>query len=208
MNRIFTLLLIILTNNISYSQIRASIDETGKEVILNSDGTWEYAKVAQTNFEGNGNWEIKYFVDDFGDPTDSGYITNTDLIQGTFSNSATTNSSLNAFFLVSGKGNIAVRLFEYGSNAVNAYSTEYYEVKVKDSYGTVHSLPATLYEGGERLYIDSSARKNKISKMHNLFVKGGELQFVITSPSSYPSTYKFSVNADGYENAFDVLFKD
>ena len=200
--------MLLILPTISYSQIRATIDETGKDIILNSDGTWEYAKVAQTNFQGNGIWEIRYYVDDFGDPTDSGFISNTELIQGTFSNSATTNSSLYVFFLINGKGDVAVKLFEYGSSEVKAYSTEYYEVKVKDSSGIVHSLPATIYQGGDRLYIDSSARKNKISEMHNLFVIGGELQFVITSPSSYPSTYKFSVNADGYKNAFDALFKD
>ena len=200
--------MLLILPTISYSQIRATIDETGKDIILNSDGTWEYAKVAQTNFQGNGIWEIKYYVDDFGDPTDTGFITNTDLIKGTFSNSATTNSLLYAYFLVNGKGDIAVKLFEYGSSEVNAYSTEYYEVKVKDSNGTVHSLPATIFEGGDRLYIDSAARKNKISKMHNLMVEGGELQVVIISPSSYPSTYKFSINADGYKNAFDALFEN
>ena len=137
---------------ISYSQIAAKIDENGKEVILNNDGTWKYAESSKIEFTGNGLWEINFYVDEFGDPTDSGYISNVDIIEGTFSNSATSNSLLYAYFLVSGKGNIAIKLLEYGSSEVNAYSTKYYEVKVKDAQGTVHSLPGRIYQGGERLY--------------------------------------------------------
>lgn len=41
-----------------------------------------------------GDWRIDYSVDDFNQPTDEWYITEDEYLVGTFSNSATTNSSL------------------------------------------------------------------------------------------------------------------
>ena len=96
----------------SYSQIIATVDENGKKVILSKDGTWKYKSQPKNKVtEGTGIWAIKYFVDDFGDPTDEGYIAHDYYIRGTFSNSATNNSNLNVYFLISGPDNIAVRIW-------------------------------------------------------------------------------------------------
>ena len=45
-------------------------------------------------------WEIRYYVDEFGEKTESGYIANADFISGVFSNTATHNSDLNVWLLI------------------------------------------------------------------------------------------------------------
>jgi len=204
------LVIIILLSTISYpaiSQITATIDNSGKEVILNNDGTWKYKTEINKNFDGSGIWEINYFVDDFGDKTDEGYIANKDFIEGVFSNSATTNSNLFGYFIISSKREIAIKLLEYGSSVVKAYSTEYYNVSIKDSEGETYSLRGTMFEGGDRLYIDHGFGKNKISKMHNIMMKGGEVVVVIKEDDYGLTTYRLSFDSDGYKNTFNTLFK-
>ena len=194
---------------LTLSQITATVDENGKKVLLKSDGTWQYESQLQNKVvEGTGIWSIKYFVDEFGDPTDQGYIAHDFYIKGVFSNSATTNSNLNVYFLISGADDIAVQLYEYaGRNPVKAFSTDSYSIVVKDSKGTKHSMTGKMYEGGNRIYFDPSFKKDHISKMHNVFMGGGEVSVVISKSDYGLSTYKFKVNADGYKNAFEQLFK-
>jgi hypothetical protein len=202
------LFLLLFIPVFSFSQIMATVDENGKKVILNSDGTWNYeSQVDNKLVEGTGIWSIKYYVDDFGDPTDEGYIAHDYYIKGTFSNSATTDSNLNVFFLISGADNIAVQLYEYaGNNPVKAYGTNEYQIIVKDSNGQRHSMSGRMYEGGNRVYIDPSFKKNHISKMHNILLAGGEVSVVLRNQEYGLSSYKFKVNADGYKNAFTQLF--
>lgn len=189
-----------------FSQISATTN-SGDSVILNSDGTWNYKNKTTANIIGLGNWEIKYFVDEFGDPTNTGYITTKELIEGSFSNSATSNAGLLAQFIIKDSSNVGLKLYEYKSNVVKAYSTKSYSVIIKDSEGNKHTMNSTIYKGGDRLYIDDSYKKNHISKFHNLLVKGGNLTIIITDSEYGLTNYKITVNGDGYKNAFETLYK-
>ena len=191
------------------AQIIATVDDSSKKVVLNSDGTWKY-QGQKNNFEGDGIWMIKYFVDDFGDPTDQGYIGSQYWkdVKGTFSNSATSNSNLNVFIMIRSSRDISVKLYEYaGNNPVKAYSTDEYSISIKDSNGIKHSLTGIIYEGGDRIYFDRGSNKNHISKMHNILMNEGEVSVVITENQYGLSTYKFKFNANGYKNVFNELFK-
>tara|TARA_B110001450_G_C17578551_1_gene463906 strand:- start:93 stop:722 length:630 start_codon:yes stop_codon:yes gene_type:complete len=203
------LLLLLMMPILGYGQIIATVDETSKKVILNSDGTWKYqGQVDNNEVEGTGIWSIKYFVDDFGDPTDQGYIASQYWkdVKGTFSNSATSNSDLNVFILIRSSSDISVQLYEYaGNNPVKAYSTDDYSISVKDSNGIKHSMTGRIFEGGDRVYFDPDSNKNHISKMHNILMNQGEVSVVITKSEYGLSTYKFKFNADGYKNAFNNL---
>ena len=204
------IILFIIIPTFSYGQIIATVDETNKKVILNNDGTWKYqGQIENNDIEGTGIWTIRYFVDDFGDPTDEGYIGTEYFrdVKGTFSNSATNNSELNVFIMMSSLRNIGVKLYEYKSNnPVKAFSNDSYSINVKDSKGVKHSLTGMMYEGGDRVFIDRGTRKNHISKMHNILMNGGEISVVMTNNDYGLSTYKFKFNADGYKNAFNQLF--
>ena len=190
----------------AFSQIPA-ITDSGDNVVLNKDGTWLYLNDLNKSSEGSGNWTVKYYVDDFGDPTNEGYIANQDNLVGQFSNSATTNSELKACFIVSDSSSVAIKLFEYGSSTVKAYSIDTYTIKVKDSIGNVHSLNGTIYKGGDRLYIDNSYKKKHVSQMHNLLLKGGKLTFLINSTENSLTNYKIPFDATGYKNAYNQLHK-
>ncbi|MCK5591653.1 MAG: hypothetical protein KAI72_06835, partial [Candidatus Pacebacteria bacterium] len=58
----------------------------------------EKEKIRLANLNNTGMWSVRYYVDNFGEPTRQGYITNTNLIKGKFSNTATQNSDLNVKF--------------------------------------------------------------------------------------------------------------
>ena len=204
--RIILTLCVLFIGITSYSQISATTS-SGENVVLNSDGTWEYVTKKIISTEGLGNWEVKYFVDDFGDPTNQGYITNNKILEGQFSNSATTNAKLLAYFIVKDSSNVALKLFEYGSNAVKAYSTDNYSVKIKDDNGKTYAFNGNMYKGGDRLYIDDSYKKKHVSQMHHLLLKGGKLTIVIKGTEYSLTSYKLSFDATGYKNAYNQLYK-
>jgi hypothetical protein len=204
MNKLLLLLLIVPV--LGFGQISATVDENGKKVLLNSDGTWSYKSQNNVQFEGTGIWKIGYFVDEFGDPTENGYISNSNYISGVFSNSATSNSNLNSLFLISKKSRVALQLYEYaGRNPVKAYSTKDYSIIVKDGSGEKHSMKGTMYEGGDRIFFDRSSGKNHISKMHNILMNGGNITVVLKDTEYGLSTYKIQFNADGYKNASNAM---
>ncbi len=205
MKKLILLLPIIFICSQVFSQISVTTN-SGDKVILNSNGTWNYKNKITTTIEGLGDWEVKYFVDEFGDPTNNGYITTKELISGNFSNSATNNASLLAQFLIKDSAHVALKLYEYESNVVKAYSSKKYSVKIKDNKGEKYLMTCSIYKGGDRVYFDESYKKNHISKFHKLLIKGGNLTVVITDTEYGLTTYKITVNGDGYKNAFDTLY--
>tara|TARA_B100000767_G_C19549535_1_gene444350 strand:+ start:78 stop:704 length:627 start_codon:yes stop_codon:yes gene_type:complete len=200
------ILCILFIGNKSYSQISATTS-SGENVVLKSDGTWEYVTKKTISTEGLGNWEVKYFVDDFGDPTSQGYITNKKNLEGQFSNSAATNAKLVAYFIAIDSSSIALKLFEYGSSVVKAYSTDNYSVRIKDDNGETYSLNGNIYKGGDRLFIDDSYKKKHVSKLHHILLKGGKLTIVIKEAEYSLTSYKLSFDASGYKNAYNQLYK-
>ena len=208
MNKLIITFLTVVFSISLHGQIIATVNDNGKKVILNSDGTWKYeGQVENLKTDSTGIWKINYFVDDFGDPTKDGYIAHDYYIKGTFSNSATTNSDLNVFVMISGAGRIGIQLYEYaGKNAVKAYSNETYKIAVKDSNGVKHSLSGLMLEGGNRIYVDLKSGK-KQSKMHGILSNEGDITVVITDNEYGLNNYKFKFNADGYNKAFNQLFK-
>ncbi len=104
-------------------------------------------------------WAIDYYVDDFNQPTDEGYVCNTTQAMGTFSNSATTDSLLLGRVLID-QSTISIFLQEYGNNMVkNSYSYDkVYNIKMKTVDGTVHDLTGSIYANGDRIVIDDAYR--------------------------------------------------
>ena len=149
-----------------------------------------------------GVWDIRYYVDDFGEPTKSGYITTTNNIRGSFSNTATQDSKLDVRLLITDRKNISLKLFEYaGNNPVKAYSTDEYSVQIQDKDGSRYKLEANNYS--ERLSFD----KLDSETLHQVLMKGGVVRFRITEVKTPTTQYNFQIdNADGYENARRKLF--
>jgi len=162
----------------------------------------EKERIRLDNLNNTGMWTVRYYVDDFGEQTKEGYISNTLLIRGMFSNSATQDSKLDVRFLISNSSNISIKLFEYaGNNPVKAYSYESYRVLVQDSDGNRLKLKAINYKS-DRLSFD----KTDSRKVHNVLMKGGTIKFKIIESDTPTTEYEFSIQkADWYENAYRKL---
>lgn len=144
-----------------------------------------------------GRWELQATTDSFGEKTNNKYLS---LIgNGEFSNSATSNSKLSAIIFVL-KNTICLRLLEYGSHTAKDDDAPY-KVRIKDGDGKEYPLMLFYNDGSEgNLYpLDLSEDSKNILK--DILNKEGEITFSITYDKYSPSSYRFKVNADGYNEA-------
>lgn len=157
----------------------------------------------KANFNNTGMWKLDYYVDDFGDPTKDGYITNKNMINGSFSNTATQDSRLNVRFLISDSSRISILLYEYArNNPVKSYSYDSYTVLVKDAEGNRSKFRAA--NTSDRLVLIKADSK----KLHQILKAGGKTVFRITEDDSPTTIYEFEIrNAEYYDNAYRKLIE-
>ena len=199
-------LFVLLCISILIGQKKATTED-GKIVILNENGTWQYQKKDIGNLTiGNsfGFWKVKYYVDDFGDPTHQGYIRTK--LEGKFSNSATTNAKLNVKFLIESES-VSIMLYEYADNhPINGkISTKEYDILIKHN-GIKVNYGFSGRNWSDRIVLD----KAKSLTLIKLFKKGGKFQFNIKEEGNYSqSTYRFTIDdASGFDNALKALYGD
>lgn len=156
-------------------------------------------KTRLANLNNTGIWSIAYYVDNFGEKTKNCYVTNTDLINGSFNNSATQDSALDIEFMINSSSDISFQLYEYaGKNPVKASSS--YAVLLQDKDGKRLELRAFNYS--DRF----SFEEKESRQVHNALLKGGTLKFRISENGTPTTEYKFNIqNADWYENAYKKL---
>lgn len=144
-------------------------------------------------------WEVNHYVDEFGMETDKGYITTKDFIEGTFSNTATTNTLLYVFPLFD--EGIAFKLFEYGDNLVKSSGTHDYTITVLDQNKEKISMSGKLYGGGDRVRLDDEY----VKKFYEILCNGGTIS--IHMKDDYASTYLFTFDdCSGFENLYNQTF--
>lgn len=144
-------------------------------------------------------WNINSYIDQFGDSTDSKYIS-TGKQYGTFSNSATTNSNLEWKILVD-DSSVSIFLYEYGSYVVNnriSYGTPYYLIQVRDQNGTDYEF--TSYCVSDRLKVID--RKGFLSLLLN-----NESLKIYISEVAYGSTYNLGTfDVGNFKTAYENVF--
>lgn len=144
---------------------------------------------------------VRNFVDDFGDPTDNPYITTSSRKNGTFSNSATTNSSLSWDILIT-DSSVSFMLYEYKDLQVtgSSISPDKYAIKVKGSDGEVHKLYGENWS--DRIVL------NRGKDFREILEKEGIVKIVISNISGYTySEYNLgSLNANGYKALYSKTF--
>lgn len=157
---------------------------------------------AKKNRENTGVWTVRYYVDDFGKSTKSGYISTKDPVVGFFSNSATQNSKLKIDFLLSSHKNANIMLYEYaGRNPVKSYMNEDYKILVQDKNGNRYSLNGKIWKGSDRINLDEDSSKS----LHSILKKGGRVQFRVKKIDSL-SEYSFELSdVEWYYNAYKIL---
>ena len=176
-----------------------------KVVLRNGDVIFESSTESTEKFKeekkiteddlSNSIWSMQYFLDEFGDQTDGGYITAT--ARGNFSNSATTNSGLVVKFIINEK--VSIKLYEYNDNPVRAISSQTYKMLVKHNGQKLKKkFYATNYS--DRVTFGKSDSK----KLVEYLKKGGEFKFVIYETSGFSSSsYNFLIeDASGFNIAW------
>jgi chaperonin cofactor prefoldin len=160
-------------------------------------------------------WEIRYYVDEFGDKTNSGYITNSKYILGTFSNSATEDSDLGVEFLISNSDDVSIQLYEYlDNNPVKGPSG--YSVFVKDSKNNKYELDG--YISTDRLSIEKSEyydetgnkvlAKSQSKLLYNLLMSGEYLKFRIEEIGNRTTVYNFVISKNEGFSKLEKLLKN
>ena len=193
------------------------------ETITVNDGTLEYTfetdiltlydpitKSEVTRSEGpiltQDVWEMRYFEDEFGEPTQDGYVTTESYVQGTFSNSATTNSLLLAAFIADAE-DLSIALLEYGSSFVGNSSNQYnesYNITMRTSDDTRHEMNAVLYPGGTRMIIDDVHRDTVIEALSGT----GSVDFYIVQSERPTTTYLFTLELANFSEVYQNLIQE
>ncbi len=145
-------------------------------------------------------WKSSFYVDEFNNPTNEAYMRNADVFVGTFSNSATTNSKLYALILIDAE-DIAIKLWEYGSHEVNAYSTTYYDITLLDDNGNKHYTNGTMYKNGDRIHFEDWTFVSLLQQNQKL-----KLYIVEDSKYGYNSTYLFEVENGNFNTAYSNFY--
>lgn len=188
------------TKNKEFVELLKKIDQ--EELVENAKKeAKKKEKTRLANLNNTGIWSITYYVDEFGEKTKEGYITNTNLINGSFSNTATQNSALDVKFLITNSSDISFELYEYaGNNPVKTSSSDSYTILLQDKEGNRLKLQAINYS--DRLRFEETEAR----KVHNALLKGGTLKFKVTENDTPTTEYEFIIqNADWYENAYKKL---
>lgn len=145
-------------------------------------------------------WIIKHYVDEFKNETDETYLTYSEKLKGTFSNSATTDSKLRVTIIVT-IGRASFKLYEYGNNLVkNYYShTQYYTITYLDDDKTKTSVKGRMDKGNNLLYIDNVVDScNLINAM-----KANKSISIYAVPEDTKTTnYLFTINCEGFKDAY------
>lgn len=176
-------------NSIGYNDLKDIYDECKK--LKNEESSAS---------ETTNNWEIKYYVDDFNDPTDEKYASC--FCTGVFSNTATTNSPLIVQFLVDYY--VCIKLYEYGNNTVYNYynDTAYYDISVKNDYGLTYSFEGSMKpNNGDRIYVNES------HELKSLFKNSSQVKFHIVNRERPTSVYNFTVDTEGFDSVYYERFQ-
>ena len=149
-----------------------------------------------------GIWTVRAYIDEFNLPTDEYYITNETAFIGTFSNSATTNSTLAAYLYCeqyNGNDMLRIRLLEYGSSRVNNpySSTRYYDITVMDADGVRYYTEGSMYSGSYDVYVLDE------QLVLDALKKGGTVRLAITERDDPLTNYIITIDdANGFSAAY------
>lgn len=143
----------------------------------------------------NAQWNQTYYSDEFGDEdlVSRPYIASVQS-DGSFSNSAATNAKLSYIFFLfpdDSTYSVGMKLVEYGSSIVKAYSTTEYLVKIKNDKGNVISTKMYMIKGYDMMFDLNNIFLPLIKKNNNLKIYIKELS------SGYASTYSLNLNCNG-----------
>ena len=140
-------------------------------------------------------WAQGFYVDNFGDETDKWYVRTLNMVEGTFCNTATSDSPLSVDVIVDCEGNVTFFIYEYAQednlvkNGSSQYS-EYYRISIRDDTGSTIDVRGEMYPGSDRISIVD----NDKSTILNMMISVKTMRFFIQKESSPATTYRFDLD--------------
>ena len=155
-------------------------------------------------------WTYNYYVDSqFGYETDEWYLTTIYYIEGTFSNSSTTNDELYVELLYDCNDEISIFLYEYANLSYglvkNIFDTiNYYEIAIRNDKGQVYSVRGQMHPSGDRIYIIDTYH----DEVFNLMKTSDNLQFFIQNEAFPTTQYRFDVDMNNFNDVLDDFVEE
>lgn len=197
----------VVGSSIVYGEPRQiDLDTMSKEelVELSEKISDKIAEIEETeeNTGDNSVWQVNYYVDTFGYPTEEPYIT-TDPLDGKFSNTAVTNAKLTVRLLID--DTISVKLYEYGSSLVKGYYSkgERYDVYFRKSDGSEDFVVGYLNDGSDRVSFNEKASLRLLRAFRDY-----DSIVLVMYPSEHSATeYKFEIpDTSGFASLYELTF--
>lgn len=187
-------------NNVEETQSNETSAE--EEKTQNNESSAEPEEIAEQEAH---IWEKYYYVDNFDEPTDEGYIINSTYFVGTFSNSATTKSELLVSVIVD-ETNIAFFLYEYGWSQAKNSSSRYdnvFNITMRTDDGTDYTFTGTMYRGSDRLFINTAYVPTVITALS----QGSSTSFYIEDTDRTSTNYLFTITSGNFAKQYEELFQ-
>lgn len=169
---------------------------------ITSESDYSSSSVSSNSKNSEDNWQLKYYVDEFGDNTNEKYACYVEY--GTFSNTATNDSNLIVYIMVD-SDDVAIQLYEYGSNIVkNSYShRREYNITTKDESGNKIPFSGFMASGsGDRIYLSDNGKGHFLNHMKK---STENLRFHIVESDNPTTYYDFTVSPSGFKDVYNKL---
>ena len=197
---LFLSMLLCGCNNSSTQQ-----PETSGDIDITEKDNSDTKEITEPSNEGI--WVTKNYVDEFGDETVSKYVTTKDYLSGTFSNTATTDSKLNARIFVDAT-HISIFLYEYGNQQVKSNIFSGYKILVKYGYNKIE-VSGKL--NTDRIIVNTYNYEYK-DKVNDEIIKalssGNTVYFYLEESERPTDTYSFSVESSNFLSEYAKSIDD
>lgn len=151
-----------------------------------------------------GVWQCSDYVDEFEQPTGEKFVTNIELIRGKFSNSATTDSMVEAQLLADKTYGISIILWEYGTHQVKNVFTydDEYDITIRYADGSKESLKGAVYGGGgDRIMITG----NNAEILLNALSGDSEFALYIADSSNAANSYLLKLDPSNFAELYGQI---
>lgn len=185
------------------------VGKVTKEATVTEEGIKTYtcsvcgAQYEETIEKVPGNWEILYYQDEFGDWTSDAFVVGT--FYGKFSNSVTSGSDLTVYvYLDKSSKYVYFKLIEYGTYKASALSSEYCQIKLKETDGSTETIKLIYLSANGSFFSDDSKLKSMILNNENLSclitISSNQRE---ASYGSYNESYTFKIDNAGLQELYD-----
>lgn len=197
------------TEKLTETEEISETEETTIETTVEETTAEETTTEETTNAKVQSPWTVKNYLDEFDRPIeDAKYLQA--FFEGTFSNSATSNSELTVSMTVSRDAIndndydcVDIKLFEYDSHKVTNYysKTKYYTVMILEENENVINTEGSMFSKGDAIFFMEDHNKNDLI---NAMKNNNTLIFKITEDDGM-GKYLFTVDCTGFADMFDSL---